>query len=226
MSDQKLVLNAMRARIVEEVENRAEFSSRQLAVDLVQLWTEKDPHFLDVAIPHLVENQIMQWIDAVVREKRVAAMQRLRAASATQRRFKLLVAAQEAQDSLGGQQERQRAVIEAAHDLWDQSVTVAKNRRIKLKSCTAEDLQFLVDRFKQRADSFTRNALFYMALRDMVSANGEGTTVDDLPMSSLQKLTEKLDESENIVKNDVIEKEEPFIENIEEDDDDLDVAIH
>jgi hypothetical protein len=54
----------------------------------------------------------------------------------------------------------------------------------------------------------------------MVNANGGGT-VDDLPMSSLQKLTEKLDDPTAIVND---EPEDLLTENIENEDDDLDVV--
>lgn len=186
------LLSDLHERIAAEVESRDDFRARDLAMEMVLSLNEEDPNFLASLADRLIENEVMRQIDNVIRDRRTRALSKLRQASATQKKFKLLVQVGEAIANEEDDDARRDAVIGAARGVWHQSVTVAKNRRIRLKACTEEDLQFLADRYAQRSESFGRNALFYDALRQLVIDSGVNT-VGDLPEESLEVAVEKLE---------------------------------
>lgn len=186
------LLSDLHERIAAEVESRSDFRARNLAMEMVIALNEEDPHFLASLADRLIENEVMRQVDNVVRDRRTRALSKLRTASATQKKFKLLVQVGEAIANEEDDDARREAVIDAAHNVWQQSVTVAKDRRIRLRACTEEDLQFLADRYSQRSKSFGRNALFYNALRQLVIDSGVNT-VGDLPEESLEVAAEKLE---------------------------------
>lgn len=190
------LLSDLHDRIEFEIERRHEFNSRELASDLVLILNEEDPTLLSTLATRLIENEIMRQVDNIAREKRTRALHRVRRESATQKKWELLTAVGEAVSTEEDVEKRREAVISAARNLWNQSVTVAKNKRIRLKACTEEDLEYLADRFSQRAQSFGRNALFYRALRQLVIDN-DVNTVGDLPEDALETAASKLESEDN-----------------------------
>jgi hypothetical protein len=192
-------LNVLHNRIAEEIGTRTEFNARNVAADLIEKWNTDAPGFLDSVKDRLIENEIMRQVNDIARERRSQAMVRLRQNAAAQRKFELVRSTGKMLESRASgrtARENEQAVLNAAHSLMDQTVTVSKSKRIRLGLCTQDDLSFLVTNCQQRSKSFGRQALFYSALLNKVVANGGGT-VEDLPETELLSLTEVLHDEEN-----------------------------
>ena len=191
------LLSDLRNRIEYEIERHHEFTSRGLASDLVQVLNSEDPTFLSTVASRLIENEVMRQVDNIARDKRTKALHRVRREAAAQKKMKLLVAVGEAVATEDDLERRHDAVISATRNLWNQSVTVSKNHRIRLQACTVEDLEFLANGLTTRAHSFYRNAIFYNFLRKLVIDNNVNT-VGDLPEEALEVAASKL-ESEEVI---------------------------